>query len=100
MNTTSGTTYNRILRIRATGNMSVSYSEILRMPPLSGALNHNGGVIPFGPDKKLYAVVGENANIALAQDALSPTANVLRTNSDGTSPSDNHFSGNASWKPT
>src|SRR6266702_781506 len=77
MNTTSGTTYNRILRILASGNMSVSYSEILRLPPLSGATNHNGGVIAFGPDKMLYAVVGENANIALAQDD---------TNQDGPNP--------------
>src|SRR5881396_1351141 len=83
MNTTSGTTYNRIVRILASGNTSVSYSEILRLPPLSGALNHNGGVIAFGPDKKLYAVVGENANIALAQDPLSPMGKVLRMNSDG-----------------
>ena len=99
MNTTSGTTYNRILRILASGNTSVSYSEILRLPPLSGALNHNGGVIAFGPDKKLYAVVGENANIALAQDPLSPMGKVLRMNSDGTAPSDNPFYGNASWNP-
>ena len=99
MNTTSGTTYNRILRILASGNMSVSYSEILRLPPLSGALNHNGGVIAFGPDKKLYAVVGENANSALAQDPLSPMGKVLRMNSDGTPPSDNPFYGNASWNP-
>ena len=99
MNTTSGTTYNRILRILASGNMSVSYSEILRLPPLSGATNHNGGVIAFGPDKMLYAVVGENANIALAQDPLSPMGKVLRMNTDGTPPSDNPFYGNASWNP-
>ena len=99
MNTTSGTTYNRIVRILASGDTSVSYSEILRLPPLSGALNHNGGVIAFGPDKMLYAVVGENANIALAQDPLSPMGKVLRMNSDGTPPSDNPFYGNASWNP-
>ncbi len=99
MNTTSGTTYNRILRIVASGNTSVSYSEILRLPPLSAAMNHNGGVIAFGPDKMLYAVVGENANIALAQDPLSPMGKVLRMNSDGTAPSDNPFYGNSSWNP-
>src|SRR2546421_288007 len=99
INTTSGKTYNRILRILASGNTGLSYSEILRLPPLSGALNHNGGVIAFGPDKKLYAVVGENANIALAQDPLSPMGKVLRMNSDGTPPSDNPFYGNASWNP-
>src|SRR5207302_1323572 len=67
--------------------------------PLSGALNHNGGVIAFGPDKKLYAVVGENANIALAQDPLSPMGKVLRMNSDATPPSDSPFHVNASWNP-
>ncbi len=56
---TSGTIYNRIVRIRASGNMGVSYIVILRLPPLSGATNHNGGVIAFGPDGKLWAVVGE-----------------------------------------
>src|SRR6266566_6696365 len=98
MNTTSGTTYNRILRILASGNLGISYTEILRLPPLSATI-HNGGVIAFGPDKKLYAVVGENANIALAQDPLSPMGKVLRMNWDGTAPADNPFYGNASWNP-
>jgi hypothetical protein len=69
------------------------------MPPLSGATNHNGGVIAFGPDKKLYAVVGENANMALSQDPLSPMGKVLRMNTDGSAPSDNPFYGNANWNP-
>ncbi len=88
-----GTIYNRIVRIRASGNTGLSYSVILRMPPLSGATNHNGGVIAFGPDGKLYAVVGENANIALAQDLTSPMGKVLRLNPEGTVPADNPFYG-------
>src|SRR6267143_739040 len=99
INSTSNTTYNRIVRILASGNMGLSYSEILRLPPLSVATNHNGGVIAFGPDKKLYAVVGENADIALAQNPLSPMGKVLRINPDGTPPADNPFHGNASWNP-
>src|SRR6267378_1119363 len=99
INSTSSTTYNRIVRILASGNMGLSYSEILRLPPLSVATNHNGGVIAFGPDKKLYAVVGENADIALAQNPLSPMGKVLRINPDGTPPADNPFHGNASWNP-
>ena len=96
---TNGTTYNRILRILANGNVGVSASVILRLPPLSSATNHNGGVIAFGPDGKLYAVVGENANPALAQDPASPMGKVLRMNPDGSAPPDNPFDENASWHP-
>jgi len=89
----NGTVYNRIVRITATGIVGLSHIVILRMPPLSGATNHNGGVIAFGPDGMLYAVVGENANIALAQDLTSPMGKVLRMNPDGTAPADNPFYG-------
>ncbi len=95
----NGTTYNRIVRIVANGNVGTSFSVILRLPPLSSATNHNGGVIKFGPDGKLYAVVGENANPAYSQDPMSPLGKVLRMNSDGSAPTDNPFYGNASWNP-
>jgi glucose/arabinose dehydrogenase len=95
---TNGTIYNRIVRIVANGNVGLSYSVILRMPPLSGATNHNGGVIAFGPDGKLWAVVGENADIARAQDPLSLLGKVLRMNTDGSAPSDNPFFGNSAWE--
>src|SRR5881296_1388367 len=94
---TNVTIYNRIVRITANGNLGTSYTVILRLPPLSGATNHNGGVIAFGPDGKLYAVVGENANPSLAQDPASPMGKVLRMNSDGTAPTDNPFYGNLIW---
>jgi glucose/arabinose dehydrogenase len=93
----NGTVYNRIVRIVATGNVGTSHSVILRMPRLSGATNHNGGVIAFGPDGKLWAVVGENADPALAQDPQSLLGKVLRLNADGNAPSDNPFFRNASW---
>src|SRR6266704_304894 len=94
---TNGTTYNRIVRIRASGNVGVSYTVILRLPPLSSATNHNGGVIGFGPDSKLYAVVGENANPSLSQDPLSPMGKVLRMEVNGSAPPDNPFYNNPSW---
>ena len=93
----NGTIYNRIVRIQASGDTGLSHSVILRMPPLSGATNHNGGVIAFGPDGKLYAVVGENANPSLAQDPMSLLGKVLRMNPDGSAPPDNPFTGNLSW---
>src|SRR5256712_3255989 len=93
----NGTTYNRIVRILASGNLGVSYTVILRMPTLSSATNHNGGVIGFGPDDKLYAVVGENANPSLSQDPLSPMGKVLRMETNGSAPPDNPFYNNPSW---
>src|SRR3989449_3885449 len=82
----NGTIYNRIVRIVANANVGTSATVILQMPPLSAATNHNGGVIAFGPDRKLWAVVGENANPSLAQDRVSRLGKVLRMNADGTPP--------------
>ena len=92
----NGTIYNRIVRILANGNAGTSATVILQMPPLSTATNHNGGVIAFGPDRKLWAVVGENANPSLAQDRMSRLGKVLRMNSDGSPPLDNPFYGSLS----
>ena len=92
----NGTVYNRIVRILASGNTGVSYTVILRMPPL-GATIHNGGVIAFGPDGKLYAVVGENGIPARSQDPLGPMGKVLRMETNGSAPPDNPFYGNPAW---
>src|SRR5947207_1505323 len=51
------------------------------------ATNHNGGAIHFGPDGKLYAGVGENANGANAQSLSNRLGKNLRYNPDGTLPS-------------
>ncbi len=93
----NGTVYNRIVRIQASGDVGLAHTVILRMPPLSGATNHNGGVIAFGPDGMLYAVVGENANPSLSQNPMSPMGKVLRMNPDGTAPPDNPFYGSLTW---
>src|SRR5881409_2625036 len=92
----NGTIYNRIVRISANGNVGTFDRVILSMPPLSAATNHNGGVIAFGPDGKLWAVVGENANPSLAQNRMSLLGKVLRMNSDGSPPPDNPFYGSLS----
>ena len=64
---------------------------VFDLNPLSGATNHNGGAIHFGPDGKLYAAVGENANPSNAQTLGNLLGKVLRINSDGTVPPDNPF---------
>ena len=71
--------------------MAAAGSEVIifDLNNLSGATNHNGGAIHFGPDGKLYIDVGENANSANSQSIGNLLGKVLRINSDGTIPTDN-----------
>jgi glucose/arabinose dehydrogenase len=80
--TVSGTAKNQLVRIRADGTFTVLRS-------LPTATFHEGGRIMFGPDDKLYVVVGDNDDLPLAQDLASLAGKVLRLNPDGTVPSDN-----------
>jgi glucose/arabinose dehydrogenase len=83
--------HNRISRFTANGNVAVANSEfvVVDLDSLSSATNHNGGAIHFGPDGKLYAGVGENANGANSQSLSNRLGKMLRFNPDGTIPSDN-----------
>jgi glucose/arabinose dehydrogenase len=88
---TTPATHNRVSRFTANGDVALVASEvaILDLNNLSGATNHNGGAIHFGPDGKLYIAVGENANSANSQTVGNLLGKILRINSDGTIPSDN-----------
>jgi glucose/arabinose dehydrogenase len=97
-------THNRISRFIAAdadadpavyrpGNTAVPGSELVLMDldNLSGATNHNGGAMHFGPDGKLYIAVGENANPPNSQTLSNRLGKVLRINPDGSIPTDNPF---------
>jgi glucose/arabinose dehydrogenase len=84
--------HNRISRFTANGDVAASGETILvDVDNLSSATNHNGGAIHFGPDGKLYAAVGENANSANSQTLANRLGKILRYNLDGSIPTDNPF---------
>ena len=87
---------NQVLRIKVENDDGVAVRKILSVAA-GPASNHNGGRILFGPDGKLYVVIGDNARPANAQDR---TANlrgkILRLNPDGSRPASNPF-GSRIW---
>lgn len=70
---------------------------IFEAPVVTGAGNHNGGNLHFGPDDKLYISIGENARPAFAQDTQSAYGKILRLNRDGSVPDDNPFAPAPAW---
>ncbi len=86
---------NRLVRVRNVNDQAVEETVIL--DNLLAADQHNGGVLLFGPDGKLYVTVGEATLENLSQDLSSQNGKILRINSDGTIPADNPFQGSAVW---
>ena len=84
--TVSGTAKNQLLRIREDG----TGFAVLRSFPHG---LHNGGRIMFGPDGKLYVVLGENGIPSRAQSLDILAGKMLRLNPDGTVPSANPRAG-------
>ncbi len=69
---------------------------LVDLPQLSGATNHNGGALHFGPDGKLYVALGDNNNGAQAPSLTSLFGKILRYNPDGSIPTDNPLVGQTS----
>lgn len=88
---------NQIDQFQLNGDNLVFQTTILSNMPADAI--HNGGVMKFGPDGKLYVCVGD-ANIAeAAQDLGLMKGKILRMNPDGTAPADNPFVGVAGANP-
>jgi glucose/arabinose dehydrogenase len=100
-----------IVKLRAFQNDAAPVPTAQNDASQPPAGNHNGGVIRFGPDEKLYIVMGDNGRRGRLQNLRNgPTAPssddqfggpnpdfahltgvVIRLNDDGTTPEDNPF---------
>lgn len=94
--TSSSPIHNRVSRYTASASnpdvvASGSEVQLLNLPTLSSATNHNGGAIHFGTDGKLYIAVGDNAASSNSQSLGTTLGKFLRINADGAIPSDNPF---------
>ena len=86
---------NRVCRYFWEGSALVGPTPIIDLPGTPGP-NHNGGTMTFGPDGKLYIVIGDlNRNGQLQNFSKGPAPDdsgvILRLNDDGTFPTDNPF---------
>ena len=95
-------TFNRVVRYTWDGNNLVNQEPIIDLPVLPGA-NHDGGIIIFGPNNKLFIVIGDlNRNGQLQNNsggaAPDNTSVILRLDDDGSTPADNPFIGSTGFE--
>lgn len=94
---TGGRVRNQIVRIRMRDNHGAGF-KVLLSTPASASPYHNGGRILFGPDGKLYAIVGDGHDSANAQDRTKNLrGKILRMTATGAVPSDNPVPGSRIW---
>lgn len=79
--------WNKVIRITESNNKISDAMVILDKIP--GAEFDDGGVIKFGPDKKLYIGTGDATDENSAQNMNSLAGKILRLNDDGSIPKDN-----------
>jgi len=82
--------WNKVLRITES-NDTISDARVI-LDRIPGAEFDDGGVMKFGPDKKLYLGTGDATSKDSAQDLHSLAGKILRLNDDGSIPQDNPIS--------
>jgi aldose sugar dehydrogenase len=90
---------NRVYRYTWNGTALVNPELILDLPATPGP-NHDGGAMTFGPDGKLYVVIGDlNRDGQLQNFSGGPspdnTSVIFRINDDGSALNDNPFASQA-----
>lgn len=88
-------TTNRIERYTWNSTNGMLESPLLIKTLPSFVYYHNGGILEFGPDGKLYTVTGDNEQRGQTNNetgfGFDDTSVILRLNDDGSSPTDNPF---------
>jgi glucose/arabinose dehydrogenase len=82
---------NRIERMTYDGT-AIGPRQVL-VSGIPTAVNHDGGILRFGPDGMLYAGTGDATRRELAQDPASPAGKILRMTPDGKPAPGNPFPG-------
>lgn len=83
---------NRVVRYVAQGDTLAEPAQVI-FDDIPGGIFHDGGLLAFGPDGKLYVTTGDTRQPTLAQDLTSLAGKILRLNPDGSVPEDNPFPG-------
>jgi glucose/arabinose dehydrogenase len=95
--TSESPTENRIERLRKNRKGTSTKTERLLTISITSGSNHNGGVIHFGPDGKLYVVTGDQAVPSRSQDLGDPAGKILRLSRTGGRPDDNPIPGSLAF---
>jgi glucose/arabinose dehydrogenase len=86
---------NRISRLTLSEGRAGDERVLLDGMPAAGI--HDGCRLKFGPDRKLYATMGDAGEPSRAQRRYSLSGKILRINADGAVPGDNPFRGSPLW---
>ncbi|MET0801215.1 MAG: PQQ-dependent sugar dehydrogenase [Actinomycetota bacterium] len=92
-----GALRNQVLRFRIVGHRALQ-RRLLLESPVGSRTNHNGGRLAFGPDGKLYIVIGDGGSDPGTAQQLTgePRGKILRMDPDGSVPATNPF-GSLVW---
>ncbi len=89
--TSGGNLRNQILRFRDDEGSGTN-QKVIFSSEASSSPYHNGGRIAFGPDRRLYAIVGEGHDPSNAQDrSNNDLGKILRIDANGDVPATNPF---------